>query len=287
MELAPSFMAFMQELSATMTMPSFVSLTTILTGGVFAIRRTVTRMILAAGDAADKHFSSYHRLFSVLCCLPTNCDLTSRLVKDARLYAAPPERKAGTDGRPRRRGQRLPTPIEMLAGRCRRVTLNIYGHKEAARLAEQVAHVHAAPQRPLRVVTVEAVQGGRGQKTFYSTRPEVAAEQVIAWYAMRWSIEVMNHDSKQHLGFEEPQDWPRRAVERTPPMAMLLYSLIMLRFAREGHRSWRPLACPWYTSKAAHERTIARNRYFSACVSPGCSSPGWYFRLALAITSSK
>jgi hypothetical protein len=23
----------------------------------------------------------------------------------------------------------------------------------------------------------------------------------------------------------------------------------VLWFAREGHRSWRPLACPWYTSK--------------------------------------
>jgi len=30
---------------------------------------------------------------------------------------------------------------------------------------------------------------------------------------------------------------------------MLLYSLIVLWFAREGHRRWRPLLCPWYTSK--------------------------------------
>jgi hypothetical protein len=30
---------------------------------------------------------------------------------------------------------------------------------------------------------------------------------------------------------------------------MLLYSLIVLWFAREGHRSWRSLACPWYQSK--------------------------------------
>jgi len=30
-----------------------------------------------------------------------------------------------------------------------------------------------------------------------------------------------------------------------------LYSLIVLWFARERHRRWQPLACPWYTSKAA------------------------------------
>ncbi len=64
MELVPEFMALLQGLSATMTAPTFASLTTVLTGWVFASRRTVTRMILAAGSAADKHFSSYHRLFS-------------------------------------------------------------------------------------------------------------------------------------------------------------------------------------------------------------------------------
>jgi len=388
-ELVPGFIAIVQGLSGTMTAPTFASLTTVLTGWVFASRRTVTRMIVAAGDAADKHFSSYHRLFStarwsrdalglalfemiqpflgdvvllglddtlarkrgltmfgtgmhhdplissrgkvitnwghswvvlgvivelpfrrghyyclpilfrlylnkksaakhrrayrtrpelavemldvlcnhrknwrfhvvadsayggqsLLCFLPMNCDLTSRLVKDARLYGPPPERKAGTNGRPRKFGERLPTPKAMLNGRCRRVKLEIYGRSETARLADQVAHMHAAPRRPLRVVAAEAIQGGRGQEAFYSTCSEATAEQVIAWYAMRWSIEVTNHDSKQHLGFEQPQGWTRRAVERTAPMAMLLYSLVVLWFAREGHRHWRPFICPWYTWK--------------------------------------
>jgi len=382
-------MALLQGLSATMTAPTFASLTTVLTGWAFASRRTVTRMILAAGSAADKHYSSYHRLFSaarwsldavglaafdlltpilgevvlvgiddtlarkrgvkmfgtgmhhdpllssrgkvvtnwghswvvlgvivelpfrpghsyflpllfrlylnkksaakhrrvyhtrpelavemlavlchhgkssrfhavadsayggqsVLCLLPANCDLTSRLVKDARLYDAPLQRKAGTNGRPRKRGDLLPPPHKMLAGRCRRVKLEIYGRTETARVADQSARVHAAPERPLRVVAVEAVKGGRGQEAFYSTRHDATAEQVIAWYAMRWSVEVTFHDSKQHLGFQEPQGWSRRAVERTAPLAMLLYSLVVLWFAREGHRRWRPLDCPWYVSK--------------------------------------
>ena len=391
MELVPGFVLLLQGLSATLTAPTFASLTTVLTGWVFASRHTVTRMILAAGSAADKHYSSYHRLFnaarwsldalglavfaliepylgsvvmlglddtlcrkpgvkmfgtgmhhdpllssrgkvivnwghswvvlgvivelpfrrghyyclpilfrlylnkksvlkhgrtyrtrpelavellelwckcrenrrfhvvadsayggqSVLCCLPKTCDLTSRLVKNARLYDAPPQRKKGTQGRPRKRGHLLPAPREMLVGRCRRVTLSIYGRSETARLVDQVARVHAAPERPLRVVAAEAVKGGRGQEAFYSTCHEATAEEVIAWYAMRWSIEVTNHDSKQHLGFEQPQGWTRRSVERTAPLAMLLYSLILLWFAREGQRSWRPLVCPWYTSKTA------------------------------------
>jgi hypothetical protein len=389
MELVPGFMLLLQGLSATMTAPTFTSLTTLATGWVFAGRRTVTRMILAAGDAADKHFSSYHRVFSaarwsldavglavfdliepwlrgtvmlalddtlarkrgqkmfgtgmhhdpllssrgkaitnwghswvvlgvivelpfrrghyfclpilfrlylnkksaakhrrayrtrpelavellqvlckhrknkrfhaiadsayggqsVLCFLPDNCDLTSRLVMDARLYNAPPQRLPGSKGRPRQRGERLPTPQAMLKGRCRRVTLNIYGRAQHARLADQWAFVYAAPRRPLRVVAVEALKGGRKPEAFYTTCDSATAEEVLTWYAMRWSIEVTNHDSKQHLGFEEPQGWTPKAVERTAPLAMLLYTLVVLWFAREGHRDWRPLECPWYTSK--------------------------------------
>ena len=390
MELAPGFLALAHGLSATMTAPTFTTFGTLLTGWIFASRRTVTRMILAAGGSADKHFSSYHRLFSAarwsldavglalfelmqpflgdvvmlglddtlarrrglkvfgagmhhdpllsrrgkaitswghswvvlgvilelpfrrghdyclpilfrlylntksaaqhrrvyrtrpelavemlellchqrktrrfhavadsayggqsgLCRLPANCDLTSRLVKDARLYDAPPERKPGTNGRPRQRGERLPTPLAMLANRCRRVTLDIYGRREQARLNDQLAHVSAAPRCPLRGVAVGALKGGRGQEAFYSTCSTATAEQVVGWYAMRWSVEVTNRDSKQHLGFEEPQSWTRRSVERTAPVAMLLYSLVVLGFAREGHCDWRPVLRPWYPSKA-------------------------------------
>lgn len=390
MELVPGFTELLQGLSATMTAPTFHNLVTVLTGWVFASRRTVTRMILGAGERADKHYSTYHRLFSaarwsldavglalfdllvpclgnvvmlglddtlarkrglkmfgtgmhhdpllssrgkaitnwghswvmlgvivelpfrrghyyflpllfrlylnkksaakhrrvyrtrpelavemltvlsshhknrcfhavadsayggqsVLCHLPSNCDLTSRLVLDARLYDAPPARRVGQPGRPRKRGDRLPSPEELLLGRCQRLRLDIYGRTDDARVADCQARVYAAPDRALRVVAVDPLTGGRPRQAFYSTRADATAEQVIAWYAMRWSVEVAFHDSKQHLGFEHPQGWSRRAVERTAPLAMLLYSLVVLWFAREGHRSWRAPECPWYVSKS-------------------------------------
>jgi len=66
---------------------------------------------------------------------------------------------------------------------------------------------------------------------------------------MRWSIEVTFHDAKQQLGFEQPQGWSRRAAERTAPVAMLLYSLIVLWFAKVGHRQYQPPNRPWYPHK--------------------------------------
>lgn len=69
------------------------------------------------------------------------------------------------------RGDRLPSPAEMLKGRCRQVTLDIYGRRQKARVADCVARVYAAPHRPLRIVATKAIGGGRG------------VSLVIIWFA--------------------------------------------------------------------------------------------------------
>jgi hypothetical protein len=186
---------------------------------------------------------------SVLGHLPCNCDLTSRLPMDARLYAAPAPRPPRTRGRPRKRGARLPTPQQMLEQRGRRVELTLYGDKRRSRLVETEARWHKVPDRPLKVVAVEPLSGGRPMQAFYSTCTDDTAEQVLSRYARRWSIEESHKGGKTDLGFEQPQGWSRRAVLRTAPIAMLLYSLIVLWFAREGHRLYRPLVRPWYRKK--------------------------------------
>jgi hypothetical protein len=186
---------------------------------------------------------------SVLLNLPGNCDLTSRLKMDARLYDAPVNRPSRKGGRPRKRGLRLPTPQAMLAGRCRHLTLDIYGRKDRSRIADRVARCYADPGRPLKVVAVEPLTGGRKPQAFFSTCAADTAEAVLTWYAARWSMEVTNHDAKGQLGFEEPQGWTRPAVQRTAPVAMLLYSLVVLWFSREGRRHYEPPRRPWYPGK--------------------------------------
>ena len=389
MNLVSSFSVWLQGLAVVMTVPSFQNYSTILTGWVFAPRRTVTNILLAAGVAGERHHSAFHRFFSeanwsldalglavfrlieplagdllliaiddtlahkrglkmfgtgmhhdpqlssrsyrittwghcwvvlgvvvhfplwpdrpfclpvlfrlylnkkraakerrayrskpelaiemlrILCKhranrrfhalvdsayggqnvlrqLPANCDLTSRLRLDARLCDAPPAPTKGQRGRPRKRGVTLPTPGQMLDQRARRVELCIYGRRELARVCDTAARVFALPERLLRVVAVEALAGGRGREAFYSTCVDATAEQVLTWYSLRWSVEVTFHDCKQHLGFEEPQGWTRRAVQRTAPTAMLLYTLIVSWYCQEGHAHYRPLVRPWYPGK--------------------------------------
>jgi hypothetical protein len=186
---------------------------------------------------------------SVLAHLPVNCDLTSRLPMNARLYEAPPPRKPGARGRPRKRGARMPTPAQMLRQRARRVTLSIYGDKRKARLTDTVARWHNVPDRPLRIVATEPLSGGRPDQAFYSTRVEDTGEEVLIGYSERWSIEEAIAGGKGCLGFEEPQGWSRLAVLRTAPIALLLYSLTVFWFGRVGHKLYRPLVRPWYRKK--------------------------------------
>ena len=181
--------------------------------------------------------------------LPLQCDLTSRLPLNARLYDPPTPHPPGRPGRPRKRGKRLPTPAQMLKERARRVTLEIYGRQDRVRLVDTVARWYGVPDRPLRVVAVDPLRGGRPQQAFYSTCAEQSGSDVLTSYASRWSIEETNQGAKSHLGFEEPQGWSPRAVQRTAPIAMLLYSLIVVWFARDGHRFYRPLVRPWYRHK--------------------------------------
>ena len=65
----------------------------------------------------------------------------------------------------------------------------------------------------------------------------------------RRAIEVAIHEAKRHLGFEEPQGWTRRAVERTAPTAMLLYGLVAVWFLREGHQAVSFPRRLWYRQK--------------------------------------
>jgi hypothetical protein len=188
---------------------------------------------------------------SVLAHLPPNCDLTSRLDLDARLHTAPPARRAGRCGRPRVRGARLPTPRQMLAQRGRHVTLDLYGRRDRVRLVAVTARVYRVPGRSLRIVVVEPLAGGRPVQAFFSTIACAADVQVLRWYARRWSIEETFAASKSLLGMHQPQVWCRRAVERAAPVGLLLYSVVVLWFARVGHTQWTAVATTWYRARSA------------------------------------
>ena len=64
MDLVPPFRALVQQVSFVMTAPLCASFLIVLAGWVFARRRTVTRMILAADAVDTKQHSAFQRVFA-------------------------------------------------------------------------------------------------------------------------------------------------------------------------------------------------------------------------------
>lgn len=225
------------------------------------LARELLAMACAAAAAAGRRFhalvDSAYAGQDTLRGLPDNCDLTARWQTNARLREPAPARRApGQRGPTPRRGPALPSPRQMLDGRCARAEVDLHGAPHPMRLATCLACLYTVPERLLRMVAVEPLTAGGTprpkQRAFYfSTAASADAGQVLRWYAMRWAIEVAFRDAKQQVGFGQPQGWSEPAARRTAPTLMLLYTAVVLWFAQEGRRHYRRPAWPWYRHKAA------------------------------------
>ena len=72
---------------------------------------------------------------------------------------------------------------------------------------------------------------------------------LIARYAMRWSIEVAFFDCRQTLGVGQARNRIAQAVERTFAFGMYVYSLSCIWYAISGHRARG-------RHRASHRRTV-------------------------------
>jgi hypothetical protein len=204
------------------------------------------RQLLVSGDSA-------YGGKSVLRHLPSNVDLISHVHPKGALYEPAPPRRPGQKGAGRKKGKRLPSLADWANDRTPWQTLvfDQFGlHATLQVKTRQALYYKAGGTRLLTIVLVHDVLGQRPDQMFYSTRLDWDARAILAAYACRWSIEVMFENTKQLLGFEDPANRTPKAVERTAPMALVLYSLIVLWFHRLGHRFVHFPDRPWYRRKS-------------------------------------
>jgi hypothetical protein len=202
------------------------------------------RQLLVSGDSA-------YGGASVLQKLPPHVDLISHVHPQGALYepAPPPNGK----GRPAKKGRRLPGMKEWAhdpALPWETLVFDQFGlHATLKIKTRQALYYKAGKDRLLTIVLVRDVLGQRPDQMFYCTRLDWTARQILAAYSGRWSIEVTFENVKQRLGFEDPANRKEKAVRRTAPMALVLYSLIVLWFHRVGHRHLQFPDRPWYRRK--------------------------------------
>jgi hypothetical protein len=203
------------------------------------------RTLMVTGDSA-------YGGASVLRKLPANVELISHVHPKGALYKPAPPRRKGQMGPARKKGTRLPGMSAWVQSKepWVKLTFDQFGlHATLLVKTRQALYYKAGKDRLLTIVLVRDTKGKRPDQMFYCTRLDWDTRQILSTYACRWSIEVTFENSKQLLGFEDPANRTPRAVERTAPMALVLYSLIVAWFHLDGHRHVRFPDRPWYTKK--------------------------------------
>jgi hypothetical protein len=185
---------------------------------------------------------------SILKKLPSNVDFIGRAPMDAAVYAQPRRKRMG---RPPVKGSRLPSPKQRgrSAEGWRRVKVEVYGKVVAVQVKVfDVLWYRAAGGRVLRFVLVRGWPGHRDDDVFCSTDLTLSAEQIIESYCLRWYLEVTFEETKGKLGFEDAQNRTERAVERTAPMALWVYTLTVAWYLTIGKslKTSRLPQFPWY-----------------------------------------
>jgi len=192
---------------------------------------------------------------SVLSHLPKNVHHISHVHPKGALYEQPlrPEPGAKSKGRPRKKGARLPGMAAWAEDSNQPWTelkFHQFGlHATLAVKTRQALYYKSGGDRPLTIVLVRDLKGGRPDQMFYCTNLEWDARKVLSTYACRWAIECTFENCKQLMGLGEQANRVAKAVGRTAPMAFFVYSLVVVWFHRAGHKSVRFPFRPWYRHK--------------------------------------
>jgi hypothetical protein len=190
---------------------------------------------------------------SVLSHLPPNVQLISRVHPKAALYKPAPPKTAKTPGRPRKKGDRLPGMAAWAEDPKQpwtQLDFDQFGLHAALKVKTIPAlYYKAGRDRLLTIVLVRDPEGKQLDQMFYCTKLEWTAREILSAYACRWAIECTFEHCKQFLGLEDPANRLPKAVERTAPMALFLYTIVIVWFHHTGHQFVRFPFRPWYPQK--------------------------------------
>ena len=156
----------------------------------------------------------------------------TRLRLDAALYEPAPARLPGTVGRPRKKGARLPTLSEALTARHTPwQTLVVPGWYGAGERTIEIASATAVwwhaglPVVPIRWVLIRDPEQRFLPQALLCPDLSRDPAQIVAWFVRRWQVEVTFQECRAHLGVETQRQWSGKAIARTTPCLLALFSI--------------------------------------------------------------
>jgi DDE superfamily endonuclease len=219
---------------------------------IFQVQRWLPhRTLVVVGDSAFSALEWLHAL------VQRNITVVTRLRLDAALYEPAPFRAPGTNGRPRKKGKRLPTlrqVLERKATRWQRLLVpGWYG--EGDRVIEvysrtAVWYHTGLPPVPIRWVLIRDPLRRFDPQALLCTDLQQSPLTIVSWFVRRWQVEVTFQEVRKNLGVESQRQWSQQAIARTTPCLLALFSLVTLlanRLVRHGTLPLRQDA--WYTKR--------------------------------------
>jgi hypothetical protein len=217
--------------------------------------------------------SSYAAIELLACCQrrAVKATLVTRLRLDAALYAPAPPPAVRRRGRPRLKGKRLPTLAQVAANPDTvwtplRVAGWYGGQDRTVEIVSQTAvwYTSGKPVVPLRWVLIRDPQRAFQTQALLCTDQNATPAHILPWFVQRWQLEVTLEECRAHLGLETQRQWNDRAIARTTPALLALFSLVTLL----AHRLLGDEACPtrtaaWYAkAQPTFSDTLALVRRF-------------------------
>ena len=160
--------------------------------------------------------------------------LVTRLRLDAALYAPPPVPVPGRRGPKPKKGGRLPSLAQRAADPdavWETRTVAWYDGEPRTLQVQTGTALWYTPRHapaPIRWVLVRCPEGRFEDQAFLCTDLDATPAQILAWVVWRWNIEVTFEEVREHLGVETQRQWSDKAIARTTPILLGLYSLITL-----------------------------------------------------------
>lgn len=181
----------------------------------------------------------------------------TRLRLDAALYEPAPPRKPKQNGRPRLKGSRLSNLSGVLKDpRTDWTSLTVSGwYGGTERVVEIVSgtavwYSTGLPAVPIRWVLIRDPEGDFESQALLCTDLSADPEKIISWFVRRWQMESTFQEVRQYLGFETQRHWSEKAIRRTAPALMALFSVVALiadRYMAKGEGALRKAA--WYDKR--------------------------------------
>ena len=189
------------------------------------VTRWLRQSWILVGDGA------YACMDLAVTCIKQKVTLISRLRLDAQLFLFPVNEKKR--GRKQIKGKRIHLK-EFLTDpeqSWKTGIVNWYGgEKKTIEYLSFIFLWYQAGIAPvqLRIVLVKTPNGKNEAETFFSTDVDLEPTQIINYFVLRWNIEVTFEETRATLGVETQRQWSDKAIARTTPLLMGLYSFITL-----------------------------------------------------------